>query len=212
MVRSMTSTWAASLAHNYESAVESMRAVLQDCPDELWAANMWEVRKTDLAVLPPRGADGEVPEDPVVQERMLQAFSAVWSVAYHALFHLDYDLGGGIEPWSPPRPFGKDDQGAFVVPRTYTRDELLTYTDYCVTGRAESSTASPTSRQQRRSRTTIDTRGSPTPSSSSLRSCISTSTPRRCDSSLRADSHRAPDDHCATGPVGFVIGLRCEQR
>lgn len=131
----MTSTWAASLAHNYESAVESMRAVLQDCPDELWAANMWEVRKTDLAVLPPRGADGEVPEDPVVQERMLQAFSAVWSVAYHALFHLDYDLGGGIEPWSPPPPFGKDDQGAFVVPRTYTRDELLTYTDYCVTGR-----------------------------------------------------------------------------
>ena len=43
-----------------------------------------------------RSPDGTVDPDPQVQERLRQGGSAIWNVAYHALWHLDYDIGGGF--------------------------------------------------------------------------------------------------------------------
>lgn len=91
---------------------------------------MWKVDP-----LPPdrymRSPEGEVDEDPEVQERLLQSASAVWAIAYHALWFVDNRLSGGFEPWEPPAPFGKNDQDAFVMTRVWTRSELLGYVEWC---------------------------------------------------------------------------------
>lgn len=127
----MSGAWSAAVLGRYEAVLDSARAVLAGCPDEQWEASMWEVRASDPYVWPPRRPGGLPPEDAAERARMLQAFSAVWFVAYHALFLVDHDLGGGFAPWAPPAPFRADDQDACVVPRTYSRDELLGYVEHC---------------------------------------------------------------------------------
>lgn len=94
---------------------------------------MWVVNKSDPYVWPPRTLDGPV-DDPARQERMLQAMSAFWNVAFHALFFLDADLSYDQAGWVPPPPFDARAQDAFVVPPVYSRKELL---DYCEFSRSK---------------------------------------------------------------------------
>ncbi|MGH9196614.1 MAG: DinB family protein [Acidimicrobiia bacterium] len=127
----MKTTWIESLEHRYENTLQRMESALRDCPDELWEASMWKVPPLPPGKGPLPGPDGKVNDDPEVQERLLQGASAVWAIAFHALWFVDYDLAGGFVEWEPPAPFGKNDQAAFVVTRTWTRSELLDYVGYC---------------------------------------------------------------------------------
>jgi hypothetical protein len=101
-----------SLAHNFEEALRLMEAALTDCPDDLWATDLWP----DEAPTAPTSVGG------------LHG-SAPWFLAYHALLTLDYDLSAEFEPWRPPQPLDEN-TGAFPD-RTFTRAELLGYIDYC---------------------------------------------------------------------------------
>lgn len=123
--KSPTGPWQDALLQSYHSALTLMEGALRDCPDELWEASMWQVPRPETWV-PLPGPDGTVNEDPEFQERLLQGGSAVWNVAYHALWHLDYDISGGFTQWRPPEPFGAQDGGR-VVTRTFTKAELMEY-------------------------------------------------------------------------------------
>jgi hypothetical protein len=95
-----------SLRRSYDGALTLMEHALRDTPDELWEAPLWKEHE-------PGGA-------------------AIWNVAYHALWYLDYDIVGGFAPWAPPEPFGEQMGGA-VKTRVFTRDELIEYIAYCRT-------------------------------------------------------------------------------
>ena len=59
-------------------------------------------------------------------------FSAFWYLGYHALFWLDLYLTGAEEGFAPPEPFDLVEMEAGEsLPRTYTREELLRYREYC---------------------------------------------------------------------------------
>ncbi|MGH2588333.1 MAG: DinB family protein [Dehalococcoidia bacterium] len=126
----METIWRTSLGRAYERAIDSLAKPLRDCPDQLWDAGLWEVRKDQPFVWPVRTVDGAY-GDTADQERLLQVCSAFWNVAYHALFHLDFYLSGAVLPFAPPAPFREDEHHANVVPnRPYTRTELQDYLAY----------------------------------------------------------------------------------
>jgi hypothetical protein len=59
-------------------------------------------------------------------------FSALWFLCCHTLFWLDLYLTGAEEGFAPPEPFDLVEMEADeVLPRTYTRAELLGYLEYC---------------------------------------------------------------------------------
>lgn len=121
--------WQDAMLATYEDALSFMEDALRDCPDELWESSMWTVpRPEPWEPLP--SPDGTVNNDAEFQERLLQGGSAIWNVAYHALWHLDYDISGGFGSWAPPEPFGNQDGGR-VVTRVFTRDELIGYVAWC---------------------------------------------------------------------------------
>jgi hypothetical protein len=61
-----------------------------------------------------------------------KGFSTFWYLGYHTLFWLDLYLTGAEEGFAPPPPFDlvEMEEGE-VLPRTYTRDELLGYLQLC---------------------------------------------------------------------------------
>ena len=84
---------------------------LRDCPDELWEKHVWE----------------DQPDQWVAA-----GFSAFWYLGYHTLFWLDLYLTGEEEGFAPPAPFDLVEMEAGeILPRTYAREELLTYLEYC---------------------------------------------------------------------------------
>jgi hypothetical protein len=108
----MSVALAQSIAGNFESALRLMGAALTDCPDELWATDLWPVDATTRRP-PPGGLH----------------CSATWFLGYHALTCLDYDLGGDVEQWVPPAPF---DENTYGFPtRIFSRAELLGYIGWC---------------------------------------------------------------------------------
>ncbi len=117
-----------SFLHLYEDAIDLLEGALRDCPDNLWDANVWEVRLTDRHVWPiVRGMGGDLPD-----EHRLQLHSAFWNVAYHVIFFLDHYLDGGLGEPRPPEPFRGDEQDPHTLPhRVYTREELLDYLALC---------------------------------------------------------------------------------
>lgn len=126
----MATIWGTSLNRSYDSVIDALAKALRDCPDSLWEASLWEVRKDQRFVWPVRTVDGAF-GDTASQEWLLQVFSVFWNVAYHVLFHIDFYLSGAILPFDPPPPFREDEHRANVVPnRTYTRAELQTYLTY----------------------------------------------------------------------------------
>lgn len=56
-----------------------------------------------------------------------------WYLAYHTLFWLDLYLGGAVEGFAPPAPFGLEelDPSGVLPGRPYTRAELGAYLEHC---------------------------------------------------------------------------------
>ena len=92
---------------------------------------MWDV-STDLFGPEPPGPDGKPVTDPAERRDLVQRRSTPWSVAWHALECLDYDLTGELAPWAPPSPFtGKPHWLLTTLPRAWTRSEIISYIEYC---------------------------------------------------------------------------------
>lgn len=99
------------LWRQFSVAIDSLRDALRDCPDELWGKNLWE-------------------DEP--DQWVAAGFSAFWYLGYHTLFWLDLYLTGAEEGFAPPAPFDLVEMEANeVLPRTYGREELLTYLELC---------------------------------------------------------------------------------
>jgi hypothetical protein len=127
----MTTVWCSAVAKQYRSTLEDMAIVLRGCPDELWEESIYEVKRTDQWAWPPKDRDGHQFDDAAVGEHKLQAQSAVWRTVSHALFFTDLDLPPLMADWAPPAPFSVRDEDGYVVPPTYSREQLLGYIDYC---------------------------------------------------------------------------------
>jgi hypothetical protein len=119
------SAWVDALVVKHTDAIDSLERALRACPDELWSASMWPVRDiTEVRA----GMGEELPAD----ERV-QLFSAVWNIAYHAIFFLDFNLSRRETPFECPPPFRFDDHDAphpRLPARMYSREELLGYLDH----------------------------------------------------------------------------------
>ena len=81
----MSSIWVESLGRTFEHSFRLLEAAIRDCTDDLWVSSMWEVSDGNRAYAARR--------------------STPWSVAWHALEVVDYDLTGDFVPFSPPPPF-----------------------------------------------------------------------------------------------------------
>lgn len=93
----------------FKLTMDSFEKALHDCPDELWEKRLWK----------------DQPDQWVAS-----GFSTYWYLCYHTLFWIDLYLTGAEEGFMPPAPFDlvemEDNE---VLPRTYTRAELLSYFD-----------------------------------------------------------------------------------
>jgi hypothetical protein len=127
----VASIWVESLGQSFEQALDLLAAAVRECTDELWESSMWEV-PADLFGPEPPGPDGKPVGDPASRRVLVQRRSTPWSVAWHALECLDYDLTGEFAPWAPPPPFtGKPHWLLTTLPRAWTRPEMLGYVEYC---------------------------------------------------------------------------------
>jgi hypothetical protein len=99
------------LWRQFEVAIDMLGDALRDCPDDLWENRLW----------------ADLPDQWVAK-----GFSAFWYLGYHTLFWLDLYLTGAEEGFAPPAPFDLVEMNAGeILPRIYTRDELLGYLDHC---------------------------------------------------------------------------------
>lgn len=99
------------LWRQFGAATEMFGDALRTCPDELWEKNLWEDQPGQWVA---------------------SGFSAFWYLCYHTLFWLDLYLTGAEEGFAPPSPFALVEmEPNEVLPRTYTRAELLHYLEYC---------------------------------------------------------------------------------
>ena len=99
------------LWRQFGAAIDMLGSALRDCPDELWEKRLWE----------------DQPDQWVAA-----GFSTFWYLGYHTLFWLDLYLTGAEEGFSPPAPIDLVEmEPDEVLPRTYTREELLVYLEYC---------------------------------------------------------------------------------
>lgn len=101
----------AMLWRQYVPAIDMLESALRNCPDELWEKSLWE-------------------DDP--DQWVAAGFGSFWYLGYHTLFWLDLYLTGAEEGFAPPPPFDLVEMEADeVLPRTYTRLELLVYLEIC---------------------------------------------------------------------------------
>jgi hypothetical protein len=99
------------LWRQFSAAIDMLGDALRDCPDELWETQLWEDRP---------------------DQWVAKGFSKFWYLGYHTLFWLDLYLTGAEEGFVPPAPFDLVEmESGEVLPRTYTRQELLGYLEYC---------------------------------------------------------------------------------
>jgi len=99
------------LWRQYKVAIDLLGDALRNCPAELWEKRLWE----------------DQPDQWVAA-----GFSTFWYLGYHALFWVDLYLTGAEEGFAPPEPFDIIEMEAGeVLPRTYTREELLRYLEHC---------------------------------------------------------------------------------
>lgn len=99
------------LWRQFSIAIDKLGDALRDCPYELWEGHLWE----------------DQPDQWVAA-----GFSSFWYLGYHTLFWLDLYLTGAEEGFAPPAPFDVVEMEAGeILPRTYTREELLRYLEYC---------------------------------------------------------------------------------
>jgi len=101
----------AMLWRQFAVAIDSLGEALRRCPAELWEKQLWE-------------------DEP--DQWVAKGFSAFWYLGYHTLFWLDLYLTGAEEGFAPPEPFDLLEMEANeVLPRVYSREELLSYLDIC---------------------------------------------------------------------------------
>ena len=99
------------LWRQFGAAIDMLGESIRDCPDELWERQLW----------------ADQPDQWVAT-----GFSKFWYLCYHTLFWLDLYLTGAEEGFAPPEPFDLVEMEAGeVLPRTYTRAELLRYLELC---------------------------------------------------------------------------------
>lgn len=99
------------LWRQFALAIDRFGDALRDCPDELWEARLWADQPDQWAAA---------------------GFSTFWYLSYHTLFWLDLYLTGAEEGFAPPAPFDLVEMEAGeVLPRTYSRAELLGYQELC---------------------------------------------------------------------------------
>jgi hypothetical protein len=99
------------LLRQFEASIDMLGDALRDCPDELWEKKLW---------------------DDQLDQWVAVGFPTFWYLGYHALFWLDLYLTGAEEGFTPPAPFDLVEmEPNEALPRTYTREELLGYVDYC---------------------------------------------------------------------------------
>lgn len=99
------------LWRQFAISIDSLGDALRTCPDELWEARLWD-------------------DEP--DQWVAAGFSAFWYLGYHTLFWLDLYLTGAEEGFAPPAPFDLVEMEAGeVLPRTYSREELLGYLELC---------------------------------------------------------------------------------
>jgi hypothetical protein len=132
----MTSIWVESLGRNFEQALDLLASSVRECTDADWETPMWHVPG-----LGPEhqflGADWKPVTDPekrrALAERWVERRSTPWSVAWHALEGLDYDLSGEFSPWLPPPPFAGHPHWRDLpsLPAAWSRPEVLGYIGYC---------------------------------------------------------------------------------
>ncbi len=92
-------------------AIDMLGDALQNCPDDLWQAQLWA-------------------DEP--DQFVAQGFSTFWYLGYHTLFWLDLYLTGAEEGFAPPAPFDLVEMHpGESLPRVYTRAELLGYSALC---------------------------------------------------------------------------------
>lgn len=127
----METIWRTSLAAAYRTAFDDLAIVLRGCPDELWEESLWEPQRSDPWAWPPTDPAGRPFDDPAVRERKFRATTSVWRTVSHALYFTDADLSGHAPDWAPPAPFSPEDEDGYVVPPTYSRDQLVGYLDHC---------------------------------------------------------------------------------
>ena len=119
-----TSHWTSALEDFLNIVLADLEALVRQCPDDVWELSMWDVEKDDGwgRPRPPTLPNGDL--DP----RGVDAYSTVWYVALHLAYTLDWNFSGRTSSWEPPLPFSKSDLDAgHLPPRTYTREELLSY-------------------------------------------------------------------------------------
>jgi hypothetical protein len=99
------------LWRQFGAAIDTLGDALRDCPDNLWEKQLWQDRP---------------------DQWVAAGFSSFWYLGYHALFWLDLYLTGAEEGFIPPAPFDlvEMDEGE-VLPRTYSRQQLLDYLQHC---------------------------------------------------------------------------------
>jgi hypothetical protein len=99
------------LWRQFGAAIDTLAEALRDCPNELWEERLWADRP---------------------DQWVAAGFSSFWYLGYHTLFWLDLYLTGQEEGFAPPAPFDLVEMEAGeALPRTYARDELLGYLEYC---------------------------------------------------------------------------------
>jgi len=73
------------LVREFDEAIDVLEAALRKCPEALWEASLWKVERTEPGMWP-----GNDEPEPGRTDESIQVFSALWKVAYHCLFYLDW--------------------------------------------------------------------------------------------------------------------------
>ena len=122
------------LCRRFDAAIDRLERALRECPDELWEASVWPVPTTDPWVWPAPGVE-PIPER---TEDSIQQFSAVWAVATHCLWFLDFYVSANPDGFQSPdymegnteeAPWPADG-AAPLAHRVFDRETLLRYADH----------------------------------------------------------------------------------
>jgi hypothetical protein len=139
-VTTTRSVWAESVAAALDEALVALALAVGACGADLWETSMWEVPEETFAGFwlgdpanPLLGPDGAPVTDPAARLALAQRFSAPWSVAWHALEVVDYDLTGDLAPWAgPPPPFaGHPHWRDFASVPAWPPSAVLGYVEHC---------------------------------------------------------------------------------
>jgi hypothetical protein len=108
----MDTTWKNIIWNQFGAAIDMLENAIRACPDEVW---------------------GDFSKKPEWKKKDVVGF---WYLAYHTLFFLDYYLSDPVpseEEFSPPPPFtlGEFAPEGVLPERVYTKEELLSYLDFC---------------------------------------------------------------------------------